>query len=107
MNRENSSARLVIFVFIGLLFGGVIGEVFGAVLGQIGVISGGGIDNPVRNFFVTSFEFGFGINESNGVYSSDVLDLYLLKIPLGIAIKLNLCSFLGMAGSLYIMKWSK
>lgn len=107
MHRDNSIMKLIIFILIGLIFGGVLGEVFGVVLGQIGVISGGGIDNPVRNFFVSSLEFGYGITQINGVYQSNVLDLYLLKIPLGIAIKLNLCSFLGLAGSLYIMKWSR
>ncbi len=107
MHRESTNVRLVIFILLGLVLGGILGEVLGHVLGQIGVISGGGIDNPVRNFFVKSFELGFGIHESNGAYACDVLDLYLVKIPLGFAIKLNTCSVLGLLASLYIMKWSK
>lgn len=101
MSRINENWRLVIFIFLGLILGGILGEVLGFVLGQIGVISGGGIDNPVRNFFVKAFEPSFGI------HNTEVLDLYLIKIRLGLGFKFNTCSILGVFVSMYIMKWSK
>jgi hypothetical protein len=101
MERRNSTTRLVVFIMVGLILGGVLGEVLGHVLGQIGVISGGGIDNPVRNFFVKAFEPSFGIKQSQ------VIDLYMIKLRLGLGLKFNVCSILGMIASLYVMKWSR
>ena len=101
MDKQKNMIRLIIFIMVGLIVGGIFGEVLGKVLGQIGVISGGGIDNPVRNFFVSAFEPSFGINKS------EILDLYMIKLRLGIGFKFNVCSIIGLVTSLYIMKWSK
>jgi len=101
MNKNVNLSRLVIFIFVGLIIGGVLGEVLGLVLGQIGVLSGGNIDNPIRNFFVKAWEPSLGIKDGL------LLDLYLVKLRLGIGFKFNTCSILGMISALYIMKWSK
>ncbi|MBF0432276.1 MAG: DUF4321 domain-containing protein [Fibrobacteria bacterium] len=101
MEKRHNTLRLIVFILAGLVLGGILGEMLGMVLGQIGVISGGGIDNPVRNFFVAAFEPSFGIQET------EIIDLYMIKLRLGIGFKFNVCSILGMFGSLYIMKWSK
>jgi hypothetical protein len=101
MNRGVSVGRLVVFILLGLIVGGILGEVLGLVLGQIGVLSGGDLNNPIRNFFVASFEPSVGIKD-NGI----LLDLYMIKIRLGLGFKFNMCSILGMFLSLYIMKWS-
>ncbi len=101
MDKQKNTIRLIIFILVGLILGGILGEVLGKVLGQIGVISGGGIDNPVRNFFVTAFEPSFGINQN------EIINLYMVKLRLGIGFKFNTCSILGLITSLYIMKWSK
>ncbi len=102
MGKSHSLGRLVIFIFLGLILGGILGEVLGLVLGQIGVLSGGDLNNPIRNFFVASFEPSLGIKD-NGI----LLDLYMIKIRMGLGFKFNVCSGLGMGISLYIMKWSK
>ena len=103
MNGKSSSiGRLVVFIILGLILGGILGEVLGLVLGQIGVLSGGDVNNPIRNFFVASFEPSFGIKD-NGI----LIDLYMIKIRFGLGFKFNVCSFLGMVFSLYVMKWSK
>jgi hypothetical protein len=94
--------RLVVFILLGLIVGGIFGEVLGLVLGQIGVLTGGEMNNPIRNFFVAAIEYSIGIKE--GVI---LIDLYMIKFRLGFGIKLNLCSVAGMLLSLYIMKWSK
>jgi hypothetical protein len=103
MDKQNNILRLIIFILAGLILGGILGEALGKVLGQIGVISGGGIDNPVRNFFVSAFEPSLGINPED----KQVIDLYMIKLRLGIGFKFNTCSILGLLASLYIMKWSK
>jgi len=101
MNRSAGVGRLVVFIFLGLILGGILGEVLGLVLGQIGVLSGGDMNNPIRNFFVASFEPSIGIKD-NGI----LLDLYMVKLRFGLGFKFNMCSFLGVFLSLYIMKWS-
>ncbi len=94
--------RLFVFILLGLIIGGIFGEVLGLVLGQIGVLTGGEMNNPIRNFFVAAIEYSIGIKEG-GI----LVDLYMIKFRLGFGIKLNLCSVAGMLLSLYIMKWSK
>ncbi len=101
MDKNGEILRLLVFIILGLVLGGILGEVLGAVLGQIGEMSGGGANNPVRSFFITAFEPSFGINNSG------VIDLYMIKLRLGIGFKFNACSGLGLIAGLYIMKWSK
>ncbi len=102
MGNNSGTVRLVVFILAGLILGGILGEVLGLVLGQIGVLSGGDMNNVIHNFFVTAFEPSVGIKD-NGV----LIDLYMVKIRLGLGFKFNVCSFLGMFASLYVMKWSK
>jgi hypothetical protein len=102
LHRSPSVGRLVVFIVLGLVVGGIFGEVLGLVLGQIGVLTGGEMNNPIRNFFVAAIEYSIGIKEG-GI----LVDLYMIKFRLGFGIKLNLCSVAGMLLSLYIMKWSK
>jgi len=101
MNKNNHLGRLIIFIIVGLIIGGVLGEALGLVLGQIGVISGGNIDNPMRNFFVKAWELDLGYRDGWAI------DLYLVKFRLGLGFKFNTCSILGMLTSLYVMKWSR
>lgn len=102
MGKHNSSSvgRLIVFIVLGLVLGGIFGEALGLVLGQIGEMINAGADNPVRNFFVSSFVLDLGLKD--GV----LIDLYLLKFRLGFGLNLNIASVIGMMVSLYIMKWS-
>jgi hypothetical protein len=102
MHRNHSVARLLVFILLGLIIGGVFGEVLGLILGQIGVLTGGEMNNPIRNFFVAAIEYSVGIKEG-GI----LIDLYMIKFRLGFGIKVNLCSVAGLFLSLYVMKWSK
>jgi Domain of unknown function (DUF4321) len=101
MNRNNTLGRLIVFIVVGLIVGGILGEALGALFGQIGIMSGGSIDNPVRNFFVKAFELDLGFRDGWAI------DLYLVKFRLGVGFKFNACSILGLLASLYVMKWSK
>ncbi|MBW8889449.1 MAG: DUF4321 domain-containing protein [Fibrobacteres bacterium] len=100
MNRNAGVGRLVVFILLGLVLGGILGEVLGVVLGQIGVLSGGDMNNPIRNFFVKAFELDLGYRDGWAI------DLYTVKLRLGLGLKFNACSILGVALSLYFMKWS-
>ncbi len=99
--KNNSIARLIVFIFVGLIVGGILGESLGFLLGKIGVLSGGDIDNPIRNFFVYPLVIDLGAGDKGFL-----LDLYMVKLRIGLGFKFNVCSILGMVISLYIMKWS-
>jgi len=101
MEKNSGIARLIVFIILGLVLGGILGEALGAFFGQIGVMAGAGVNNPVSTLFVAPFEFGYGINQS------EVIDLYMVKLRLGLSFKFNFCSFIGLFASLYIMKWSR
>ena len=104
MNRKNTFGRLLLFVVLGLLLGGILGECLGVLFGQLGeLMNAGGYNNVVHNFFVSSFNFNIGFGDKP---EPVVLDLYLLKLALGFGIKLNVVSVIGMIIGIYIMKWS-
>jgi hypothetical protein len=101
MNKNNTIGRLIVFILVGLIVGGILGEALGLVLGQIGVLSGGNIDNPMRSFFVKAWDLDMGFRDGWA------LDLYLVKVRFGLGFKFNTCSIVGMLASLYVMKWSR
>jgi hypothetical protein len=96
-----SIGRLIVFIVLGLILGGIFGEVLGVILGQIGVLSGGDLNNPIRNFFVKAWELDLGYRDGWA------LDLSTVKLRIGLGFKFNTCSILGVALSLYFMKWSR
>lgn len=67
-------------------------------------MNAGGYDNIVRNFFVASFDLNFGFlgDKADPV----VIDLYMVKFALGLGLKINVVSIVGMVLAIYIMKWS-
>lgn len=105
MTRNSSFGRLLLFVILGLIIGGVLGECFGFVFGKLGeLMNAGGYNNIVHNFFVKPF---WAFNTGNGnTMKPFVLDLYMIKISFGLALKLNVMSLVGLVVGLYIMKWS-
>lgn len=100
MERNRNLAWTIFFVVLGLIVGGVLGESLGYILGKIGEMSGGGADNPIRNFFVKALEIDLGYNDGGWA-----LDLYMFKVRLGFGFKFNICSLIGMGVALYTMKW--
>lgn len=100
MERNRNLAWTIFFVVLGLIVGGVLGESLGYILGKIGEMSGGGADNPIRNFFVKALEIDLGYNDGGWA-----LDLYMFKVRLGFGFKFNVCSLLGMGVALYTLKW--
>ena len=100
MERNKHLGLVILFVVLGLIAGGILGESLGYILGKFGEMSGGSFDNPIRNFFVKSFDLDLGFNQNGWA-----LNLYLVKVRLGLGFKFNVCSLLGMGLSFYILKW--
>ena len=102
MERNKNLGLIILFVVLGLIAGGILGEALGYILGKFGEMSGGSFDNPIRNFFVKSFDLDLGYNQNGWA-----LNLYMVKVRLGFGFKFNVCSLLGMGLSFYILKWWK
>ena len=105
MTQRNSFARLLLFIVLGLIIGGVLGECLGLLFGELGeLMNAGGYDNIVRNFFVASFDLNLGFlgDKANPV----VIDLYMVKFAFGLGLKINVVSIAGMVLAICIMKWS-
>ena len=104
MNRNNTFGRLLVFIVLGLIIGGVLGECLGMLFGQLGeLMNAGGFNNVVHNFFVSSFNFNIGFLDRP---EPVILDLYLVKFAFGFSVKLNVVSIIGMILGIYIMKCS-
>ena len=103
-NKQNSIGRVLVFIFLGLILGGIFGESLGWLLGHIGTLmNAGGEDNVVRNFFIKAWELKIGYSEDN---SPMLVDLYLLRFNFAFTLKFNIVSIVGLIVSLYTMKWS-
>ena len=101
MTQRNSFARLLLFIVLGLIIGGVLGECLGLLFGELGeLMNAGGYDN----IFVASFDLNLGFlgDKADPV----VIDLYMVKFALGLGLKINVVSIVGMVLAIYIMKWS-
>ena len=104
-NRINNSiGRAIVFILLGLIFGGILGESLGWLFGHIGMLTNaGGEDNIVRNFFVKAWELKIGYMDDGHPL---LIDLYMMKFHLGFTFRLNIVSIIGVVISLYMMKWS-
>jgi hypothetical protein len=100
MERNKNLGFVLLFVFVGLILGGVLGEGLGYLLGKLGEMSGGSFDNPIRSFFVRSMDIDLGFDQNGWA-----VDLYLVKLRFGLGFKFNICSVGGMLVGLYMMKW--
>ncbi|MCL2100806.1 MAG: DUF4321 domain-containing protein [Fibromonadales bacterium] len=101
---KNSVGRIIVFIMLGLIFGGILGESLGWLFGHFGTLmNAGGEDNIVRNFFLKAWELKLGYTEDGDPL---MLDLYMLKFDLGLTLRLNIVSIIGVVAALYMMKWS-
>jgi hypothetical protein len=102
---NNSVGKIAVYILLGLVFGGILGESLGWLFGYIGTLmNAGGEDNVVRNFFVKAWELKLGYSENGNPM---FVDLYMLQFSFGITFKLNIISIVGVAVALYMMKWSR
>ena len=105
MTHQNSLGRLLLFIFVGLILGGILSEALGALFGELGVLlNAGGYDNIVHHFFTAGPDFSIGF--SGDTPQPVVIDLYFVKFALGFGFKGNALGAVGMGLAIYIMKWS-
>ncbi len=83
---KKSGRHLLLFIFIGGLLGGILGEI-------LQVVSPQGIIRDI-----------FGEAQSLGVDPPVTVNLVLLKFTLGFLLKINLLSVLGMLLGAYLYK---
>ena len=105
MTHKNSLGRLLLFIFVGLILGGILSEALGALFGELGVLlNAGGYNNSVHHVFTEAVDFSIGF--SGDTPQPVVIDLYFVKFALGLGFKGNVLGLVGMVLAIYIMKWS-
>ncbi|MFH1762348.1 MAG: DUF4321 domain-containing protein [bacterium] len=83
-------STLIFVVIIGMVIGSVLGEMIGTVLP----------DGAPKHFFIKAVSFGFGFNED-----AILIDLYVIKIKLGIQFTFNVMSLVGLIISSRLFRW--
>ena len=85
---------IVLSLFIGAIFGGVVGNIFSLVLPE----------SVVKDFFLTSITFDLGglVNNDLGVI---VIDLKIIVLKFGLSISFNFTSVIGIAVAYYILRY--
>ena len=85
---------IVLSLFIGAIFGGVVGNIFSLVLPE----------SVVKDFFLTSITFDLGglVNNDLGVF---IIDLKVIVLKLGLSMNFNFTSVIGIAVAYYILRY--
>ena len=93
MNKRNVSL-IIIGLFIGAAIGGVIGNLMSWMLPE----------GVVKDFFLTSISFDLlGKTENNtGVV---IVDLSIIILKIGLSIKFNFTSIIGLASAYYMLRY--
>jgi len=85
---------IILSLFVGAVFGGVVGNIFSLVLPE----------SVVKDFFLTSITFDLGglVNNELGVF---IIDLKVIVLKLGISMSFNFTSVIGIAVAYYILRY--
>ena len=85
---------IVLSLFVGAIFGGVVGNIFSLVLPE----------SVVKDFFLTSITFDLGglVNDDLGVF---IIDLKVIALKLGLSMSFNFTSVIGIAVAYYILRY--
>lgn len=104
MNKVTLS-RILVFAFLGLIAGGILGESLGWLFFELGKLANTPPEhNYAYNLFVKAFfSPSFGFANPEGL----VIDLYMIKLKLGLAFKFNAASLFGLGIAVYIERWSR
>lgn len=84
--RRTSLGFILLVVLLGAMIGGALGEVLALILPQ----------GVVREFFLRAAEVSVG---------PAALNLILVKLTLGLALKINVISVLGIFLASYFLRW--
>ena len=92
--KKRSIYLIVLSLFIGSVFGGVIGNLFALILPE----------SVVKDFFLTSITFDLGgfTNNDLGVL---IIDLKTLVFKLGLSMSFNFTSVVGIVVAYYILRY--
>ena len=92
--RKRKLHIIVLSLFIGAIFGGVVGNIFSLVLPE----------SVVKDFFLTSISFDLGglVNNDLGVF---VIDLKIIVLKFGLSMSFNFTSVIGIAVAYYILRY--
>ena len=92
--KKRSIHIIILAIFIGAVFGGVIGNLFALILPE----------SVVKDFFLTSITFDLGgfANNDLGVL---ILDLKTLVFKLGLSMSFNFTSVVGIVVAYYILRY--
>ena len=92
--KKRSIHIIILAIFIGAVFGGVIGNLFALVLPE----------SVVKDFFLTSITFDLGgfVNNDLGVL---IIDLKTLVFKLGLSMSFNFTSVVGIVVAYYILRY--
>tara|TARA_B100001250_G_scaffold304105_1_gene265917 strand:+ start:388 stop:675 length:288 start_codon:yes stop_codon:yes gene_type:complete len=92
--KKRSIHIIILAIFIGAVFGGVIGNLFALVLPE----------SVVKDFFLTSITFDLGgfANNDLGVL---IIDLKTLVFKLGLSMSFNFTSVVGIVVAYYILRY--
>ena len=85
---------IVLSLFVGAIFGGVVGNIFSLVLPE----------SVVKDFFLTAITFDLGglVNNDLGVL---IIDLKVIVLKLGLSMSFNFTSVMGIAVAYYILRY--
>ena len=92
--KKRSIHIIILAIFIGAVFGGVIGNLFALILPE----------SVVKDFFLTSITFDLGgfANNDLGVL---IIDLKTLVFKLGFSMSFNFTSVVGIVVAYYILRY--
>ena len=92
--KKRSIHIIILAIFIGAVFGGVIGNLFALILPE----------SVVKDFFLTSITFDLGgfANNDLGVL---IIDLKTLVFKLGLSMSFNFTSVVGIAVAYYVLRY--
>lgn len=90
--RDKPLSVLIFITLMGLIIGSILGQIIGDILPE----------STPKTFLIGSYSPSFGFNGD-----TLLLDLYVIKIKLGIKFTFNIIGIIGMAISVYIFRWYK
>ncbi len=85
-SQKKPLGLVLIILILGMLVGSVLGELIGEFV----------VDGVVKDFFTRSITAGFG---------PAPLDLVVVQLTLGMRVKLNVISVVGVALAAYLLRW--
>lgn len=90
--RDKPLGVMIFVVLVGLIIGSVLGQVIGNLLPE----------STPKAFLISSYSPSFGFGDQ-----AFLIDLYVIKIKMGLQFTFNIIGLIGVAISVYIFRWYK